>query len=53
MDNIEGCLAIERRQVATAMLASLINASTLVLTITGYTAETTYFDVIIWGTSSA
>ena len=52
LDTILGALANERRAVATQMGASLINASTLLLSVAGYTAATTNFDVVIWGTAS-
>jgi len=40
-------------RLATAIQSSVVNASTLVITINGYTAATTALDAVIWGTSSA
>lgn len=38
---------------ATAIEASVVNASTLLISINGYSAATTALDAVIWGTSSA
>jgi len=55
LDSIEGGFGIERNPGApgTPVSASVINASTIRLSIQGFTAATTYADVVIWGTSSA
>lgn len=55
LDSIVGGLGIERNAgaPATPVMASVINASTMLFSIQGYTAATTYADIIVWGTSSA
>jgi len=54
LDSIVGGLAIVRNKSNTSSIySSLINASTILFTLPGYTAATTNFDAMIWGTSSA
>jgi len=55
LDTIVGAVAVALSPYAgpTAITASVVNASTLVLTLPGYTAATANFNAVIWGTSSA
>jgi hypothetical protein len=53
LDTIVGGLATLRNKSNTSSIyATLINASTIEFVLPGYTAATTTFDVLIWGTSS-
>jgi len=53
LDTIIGAIAnIVNKSNTSSIHASIVNASTLLLTLPGYTAATANFDAVIWGTSS-